>query len=367
MAALTQDRSTRKFGTDNLVDPVLLSFPVAAGSVPSPTTLYGGAMLAINASGFAVTASADPTLKIWGRIEKQVSNTSSAGAVRVDCRQGAFGFDNSTGADLIQTQHLGELCFVSDDHTVALTDGGGSRPAAGIVMYIDPISGQVYVQLGASSLYRTNPGASSGSSGSSIPYAARGVGPASNVASLAAFTVAGNDGITYVAGDVVFLYAQTTASQNGPYVVGTVTTGTAPLTRPDWYATGSTQSVARNYTFGTEGTLYSGASFKPTFAGSSYVVDTANPAFFPLRVSQQITLAAGTATIANVPIRLANRVGVFFTRITPANATTTVTYAPATITPGQIGTVSLVVNAQVAAGTIQNTDTSVLNVEITNW
>ncbi|MFI0434026.1 MAG: hypothetical protein ACH36H_12910, partial [Candidatus Nanopelagicales bacterium] len=44
----------------------------------------------------------------------------------------------------------------------------------------------------------------------------------SNVASLAAFTVASNDGLTYTEGQRVLLANQTTAAQNGIYVVGAV-------------------------------------------------------------------------------------------------------------------------------------------------
>lgn len=52
----------------------------------------------------------------------------------------------------------------------------------------------------------------------------------SNVANLAAFTVA-HDGLTMVAGERVALVGQSTGSQNGIYVLGTVGSGTAPLTR----------------------------------------------------------------------------------------------------------------------------------------
>lgn len=51
-----------------------------------------------------------------------------------------------------------------------------------------------------------------------------------NVANLAAFTVA-NDDITFVETDRAFLKDQSTATQNGIYVVGAVAGGTAPLTR----------------------------------------------------------------------------------------------------------------------------------------
>lgn len=70
---------------------------------------------------------------------------------------------------------------------------------------------------------------SGGAAGTAPVHFARGASTG-NVASLAAFTVA-NDGITLVAGDRVLLKDQTTHSQNGIYVVGTVGGGTAPLTR----------------------------------------------------------------------------------------------------------------------------------------
>jgi hypothetical protein len=60
-----------------------------------------------------------------------------------------------------------------------------------------------------------------------------------NVANLASFTVA-NDSVTLVEGDRVLLKDQSTATQNGIYVVGVVATGTAPLTRATDMAAGST-------------------------------------------------------------------------------------------------------------------------------
>lgn len=58
-----------------------------------------------------------------------------------------------------------------------------------------------------------------------------------NIADLAAFTVAGNDGLTYAEGERVYLNGQSTGAEKGPYVVGVVASGTAPLTRAgDWAA-----------------------------------------------------------------------------------------------------------------------------------
>lgn len=104
----------------------------------------------------------------------------------------------------------------------------------------------------------------------------RGVVP-TNVASLAAFTVAGNDGLTYSAGQRVLLIAQTTPSQNGIYTVGTVGGGTAPLTRPtDW----NTGAVIEPGTFvrAVEGTAFGRSQWSLDNA-SPVTVDTTSATF----------------------------------------------------------------------------------------
>ncbi len=58
-----------------------------------------------------------------------------------------------------------------------------------------------------------------------------------NIADLGAFTVAGVDGLTYAAGERIWLIDQSTGAENGIYVVGAVVGGEAPLTRAgDWAA-----------------------------------------------------------------------------------------------------------------------------------
>jgi hypothetical protein len=111
-------------------------------------------------------------------------------------------------------------------------------------------------------------------------YKARAV-VASNIASLAAFTVAGNDGVTLIQGDIVLLVSQTTTSQNGPYVVGPVTTGSAALSRPVWWQTGTTQPGGQLITLSGEGTHWKNSTWKACVAASTLVVDTTDPAFYP--------------------------------------------------------------------------------------
>lgn len=191
---------------------------------------------------------------------------------------------------------------------------------------------------------------------------ARNVGPAVNV-NLAAFTVAGNDGVTNVAGDVVVLYAQTDPTENGPWVVGAVVAGVAALTRPIWWASGST--LWQEKIDVAQGTVFIGTEWK-TFSTTPFVVDAADPVIMPLVVAQRATLVNGTVDVTNVPIRSATLSTFVINRITPIGTALTVEYNPTVITPGPVGTALLTVEGQIAAGTINAADQSILSVSVIN-
>jgi len=358
MSALTSDRKTDKIGTEGSAQPLILSYPVAAS-----TKIYGGAIVALDSSGNAVPASAAAAKTVVGRCEKLADNSAGiAGALSVLIRQGAFKFDNSAGADAIAQANVGQLAYVVDDHTVALTDGAGLRIAAGTITNIDGT--QIGVQLGSPSLYQVPQSALTSALGS-VVHQARGVVTA-NVASLSAFNVSTNtDGITYVAGDIVVLLAQTTASQNGPYVVGTVGSGTAPLARPDWFATGSSIVDGSLISLSSQGTVYGGAILK-SFAGSGGVVDTNDPKFYPNEIHGSTALVAGTFTIS-CAVLSSSKTTAILNRTTANTASSTIQYNPSTITAGAPGTGSVVVQAQVAAGTINASDVSTLNWTVKNF
>jgi hypothetical protein len=187
-------------------------------------------------------------------------------------------------------------------------------------------------------------------------------GPAANVANLAAFTVAGNDGQTNIEGDVVLLYAQTSVTQNGPWTVGAVAAGVAPLTRPAWWTSG--QVIIHGATLHVAaGTLFGGTTW---IANAGGLVDSFDPLLFPMSVSQQTTLVAGTVTITNVPIKNLSHSSVRASRLTPAGTANTVQYNPTSIAAGALGTASFAMQAQLAAGTINVADTSTLMVTVTN-
>lgn len=127
MPALAQDRNTLRR------DGAQMEPPVAAS-----TRIFGGAMVAINASGLAVPGATSTTLKCVGVAERQANNTGgAAGDIRVKVRKGVHLFANSASTDAIALADVGVTCFMVDDQTVAKTNGTSTRSAAGTVFDVD--------------------------------------------------------------------------------------------------------------------------------------------------------------------------------------------------------------------------------------
>ena len=128
MTALANDRTTPKRTGHNL------NHPVAAGAV-----IFAGALVCLNASGFAVKGSTSATLKASGMARARVDNTAGAdGALRLEVdRHGLYQFANSAAGDAIALADMGSTAYIVDDQTVAKTNGGGTRSAAGKVVDVD--------------------------------------------------------------------------------------------------------------------------------------------------------------------------------------------------------------------------------------
>lgn len=196
---------------------------------------------------------------------------------------------------------------------------------------------------------------------------------ATYVASGGALTASANgaltiDGVTMAAGDRVLLIAGAAGADNGLYTVTSPGGASAKyiLTRaPDW-ATGSKVQGGAIVEV-SEGTVYAQTTWKLTTSGTS-TVDTTSVAFYPRVVTQSVTLVAGTVTVANVPILSATKTQVVASRTTAGTTTSTVSYQPiGGLTAGGIGTGTFNMQAAVAAGTINASDVSVLNVSVINW
>ena len=372
MADVTIDRKTDQAGTPDETYPHLLSYSVAAA-----TKLLGGIWVALNASGYLVPGGAMSALRFAGRNEALVDNTAgSAGDLKATVRAGFFWFDTPpSGADQLTRADIGSYVFASDNHTANKTDAAGARPVAGWLAgvaadYNGVASGQVLVAVGMPSSYAANP-LLAAAEGSGSTFRARNIAAAGNVASLAAFTVAGNDGVTNVAGDVVILPDQTTAAQNGPYVVGVVAAGVAPLTRPSWWSTGAVFKSGITIAVGGEGTVFKNTAWKAMVAADSFTVGTDDPKLYPTRVSGKTALVAGTFTISTVPIFSANSAIHLERAVANTSTATTGGYHPTSggadgITPGIRGTAAAIIQACVAAGTLNNADISTLHWTIDN-
>jgi hypothetical protein len=124
--ALSADRNTP------MKDGELVNVPVATG-----VTIYAGALVALNASGYATPGAVATTLTYLGRAEEQVVNAGANGAKTINVRRKkAFKWKNH-GPDAVVQADLGKTCYIVDDETVAKTDGTATRSAAGKVVGLD--------------------------------------------------------------------------------------------------------------------------------------------------------------------------------------------------------------------------------------
>ena len=146
MTALARS-ATRKSMTPAAVSPILVqlfAMPLAAS-----TTIYQGAMVALDQSGNLTNASADNSLRVVGVLDAPTVDNSAgiAGALTAVPTRGAFYFVNSATTDAITDADLGRACYVVDNNTVARTSALGVRPVAGRVIGVD--DNGVLVELGA--------------------------------------------------------------------------------------------------------------------------------------------------------------------------------------------------------------------------
>ena len=200
-------------------------------------------------------------------------------------------------------------------------------------------------------------------------YTGTGTGTLTGTSNVA---IAVQNGVTPAAGDIVLLAEGATnvssVNDSGPMMVVNPGTGSVPyvITRPFWWSHGSVMPVGSIFSIGGEDTLF-GGTFWSTYSTKGQVVDTNDPAMFPDTVGVQVTLVAGVKAITNVPLRSASLSTVVPTLAsTGGTVTTTVGYQPFAITPGYLGTASVTVKSVAAGLTTNASDTSVLNVFLSN-
>ena len=122
---------------------VLARLPMPAGEV-----IFAGALVVLNAAGYAAPGTAAAGLRAMGRCEQTVDNSEGADgeASVLVRREGTFLWGNASGADQVTLQDLNRNCYILDDQTVARDSDGGARSPAGIVAGVE--EGGVWVELG---------------------------------------------------------------------------------------------------------------------------------------------------------------------------------------------------------------------------
>ena len=135
MVELTKDRSTPEFLGD------IQDYPVKAA-----TTIYGGAIVCLDAAGQAVPGSTATGLICVGRAERRADNSGGAnGDIRVRVRRGVFRWVNQTGSsNSFAAAQIGDDAYITDDQTVSRASTGRSK--AGTVVQVDATG--VWVRVG---------------------------------------------------------------------------------------------------------------------------------------------------------------------------------------------------------------------------
>lgn len=147
MTALTSsDPYNAKRGTNPLTD-------VYDVGVKANTKCYAGGIAVMDTTGYCAPGSTGLALIALGWFEKDADNSTAvtggaAGAINGRIVPGTRFAGNSGGADAIAVTNIGQDCFIVDDQTVALTDGGGTRSRAGKIEAFDAtLSKPVSVQI----------------------------------------------------------------------------------------------------------------------------------------------------------------------------------------------------------------------------
>lgn len=114
--------------TENQGERVPLRFLTVP--MKAATTAYAGTIVVADA-GYACPARTATGLLVLGRATETVANPGAAGAKSITVERGAFTLNNSTSTDAITQADLLKTVYLVDDNTVAKTDGGTTRSAAG--------------------------------------------------------------------------------------------------------------------------------------------------------------------------------------------------------------------------------------------
>ncbi len=111
------------------------------------TTIYEGGIVVLDVATELLRPGRASTTDVpVGVARDTYVNGTTAGATIANCDAGVFAFASGAAADEILANDIGKVAYVIDDQTVGLTDGTGTRVAAGYIFDVD--SHGVWVAIG---------------------------------------------------------------------------------------------------------------------------------------------------------------------------------------------------------------------------
>ena len=132
MAALAQDRTTRK------KTPGLKAYPVKAA-----TKIFAGSKVAVDANGWAVPAADAAGLRVVGVAYQQADNTAGAnGAMMVLVDAPVIALFDATS---ITQAMVGQIMYVVDDHTFDDAPGVNAIKAGRLIEFVSVNSGWIEI------------------------------------------------------------------------------------------------------------------------------------------------------------------------------------------------------------------------------
>jgi len=139
--ALTKSRNTVQRGSEP--KQRVIASPVTATKIA-----YQGGIAVWDTGGNLKPGETATGLKAVGKFKETVDNSASLSpAPTAEAEPGTWYWANSADADEITAADRGKLCYIVDDQTVALTDGGTTRSICGTIIDVDD-DGQVAVEIG---------------------------------------------------------------------------------------------------------------------------------------------------------------------------------------------------------------------------
>lgn len=139
MPVLTEDyQAEAKFVRDSQAYQVLAS-----------TTIFAGAIVALDAAGFAIPATDTAGLVIVGRARDKVDNSAGGnGDEDVIAEKGVFLYNNDSGSPVVQAD-VGRPALVEDDNSFATSTVNSI--SAGQIRELEPDTNQVWVAVALAS------------------------------------------------------------------------------------------------------------------------------------------------------------------------------------------------------------------------